>query len=225
MITDHEPTPTPEVDADLLERLFGGTFYEVDLHEGTTRSPNQVRVIYLSTDIIRGIYEALHYEAGEAWRIILKNCGYLWGKRVYGEIEKDFELLTSKPIHHIALPEYVRLTEEYFSAHGWGKLSFNLDDAATYGIVRAQLTHSLFVNALPTVNGRVDAMIEGMLRGWFERISGREDLDCLEITCTRQNAGPYCEFVISASERIAKIETLVEERASPHAILARLREM
>lgn len=225
MMTDHEPTTAPALDEDLLRRLFGADLHQVDLREGTTRTPAETRVIYLSTDIIRGIYEALHYEAGEAWSVILKNCGSLWGRQVYAGLAGEFEMLSGKPLSQALLPDYLRISEAYFASHGWGKLTFLLEDATTYGIVRARLTHSLFVNALPTVNGRVDAMLEGMLRGWFESISGREDLDCLEITCARQNAGPHCEFVITSHERIAKITPLVEEKAAPDAILARLREL
>ncbi|OUD14172.1 hypothetical protein [Thioflexithrix psekupsensis] len=220
---------TPSIDAALLSGLnINGLFepaaYRFDLREGTVRAPTEVRLIYLSTDIIRGIYEALHYEAGEAWHVILKNAGYLWGKRLALSLEQEVKIMGLPPLVQMPVEQYIFLIEQYFNRHGWGVMQILLDDAPRYGIVRAVMTHSLFASALNHVEDRVDAMIAGMLRGVFESISGQE-LDCIEIVCARQSAAPACQFLISSQERILNIEPLVEDGVAAEAIVEQLRQL
>jgi predicted hydrocarbon binding protein len=213
----------PTLDAQLLERLLSKSNYHFDLVEGTVFNQAGVRVIYLSTDLIRGIYEAVHFEAGEAWSVILKNCGYLWGKRIFDTLQKEVELAISQPLGKLAVPSFVNLVENYFAQYGWGKMTIHLQDAPQYGIVRVTMTHSLFVSALTNLEECVDGMIAGMLRGLFERISG-QSLDCMEIACARRDAEP-CVFLISAPKRISGIEHLVKDRVSSNDILAQLRQL
>ena len=221
--------PTPVVDADILkdfpiQELFQDTAYRFDLREGTVVSSADTRMIYLSSDIVRGIHEALHYEAGDAWHIILKNAGYLWGKRLVSDLEKDMQMSSNLPLPKLPVNHFLQVIERYFSSHGWGKLKIYLDDAVQHGVIHVTMTHSLFASALNHVDARVDAMIEGMLRGIFEIISGK-DVDCVEIVCARQSASPACQFVISGAERIENIEALIEDRVEPTAIIEQLRAM
>jgi len=209
------------LEADVFERLFGDSGYHYDLVAGTVTNPANIRVIYFSTDILRGIYDALEYEAGGAWRIILHSCGYLWGKNVFNILEKEFKAIAGGELRRQTVGDYLCLLEQYFSLHGWGKLNIVLDDAPQYGIVRASLEYSLFADALGHVNEPVDAMIAGMLRGFFEKISG-QSLGCVEAACVRQGAA-RCEFLISGAERLRAIEDLLNQNIPLEAVLAHLR--
>ncbi len=217
-------TLTQSLIDDLFEQLFGLRQDQFDLHEGVITNPSDIRVIYLSADIIRGIYDALHYEAGESWGIILKSCGHLWGQRIAKLLEREVQLKAQRRLEAFTVAEYVALVENYFSHHGWGKLTIHLDDAADYGIVRATLTHSFFAATLTQVEGPVDFMIAGMLQGLFERLSGCE-LDCLELTSPRQNAAPASEFLITAPQRLASLETLIGEGVPFEVLLNQLRQL
>ncbi len=220
----HQPSgDLPRLDDEVLEKLFGEEHFQFDLREGTAFNTAQVRMIYLNSDIIKGIYQALNYEAGEAWKLILKNSGYLWGLRIYDSLNQQFRAANGHHLEQLSVADFVKFVEGYFSMHGWGKVKIHLDDAPHYGIIRVSMTHSLFAAVLHHVEDRVDAMIAGMLRGLFEKISGRE-LDCLEVTCACQEASPACEFVLTAPERIQIIEPLSDSGVGINAVLGQLRE-
>lgn len=212
----------PALEQHVLERLFGDQVYQYDLVGGTVKTPGNMRMIYLSSDIVRGIYEALSYEAGEAWKIILQSCGYLWGKNVFSSLGKDLKLVAHQDIGGLSVNAYLHLLEAFFANHGWGQVRFHLDDAPQYGIVRVSLRHSLFVEALNQVDDRVDAMIAGMLHGFFERISGNNELGCVEAQCARHGR-EQCEFLITAASRLERIEADIEEKADLQSLLAQLR--
>ena len=211
-----------QLQAQVLERLFGEDSYQYDLREGTVRTADNMRMIYLSSDIVRGIHQALTYEAGEAWRIILHSCGYLWGKNVFKTLSKDLKLMVQQDLKQLPVGDFTYLLEQFFSTHGWGRAKFHLDDAERYGIVRVSLRHSLFVEVLNQTEERVDGMIEGILHGFFEQISGDTELSCIEARCARLG-GSQCDFLISGAARLEKIEAGVEQGADLDTVLAELR--
>ncbi|MGZ8218415.1 hypothetical protein [Methylomagnum sp.] len=203
---------TPEA----LEKLFSDAAYQFDLAEGTIAGLSE-RVIYLTEDLILGIYQALTDEAGEAWGIILKSSGYLWGQRLALVLEKKTRAQFNRELGELAVEDYLALLEAYFAQHGWGRLKLWLDDAEPYGIVRASLGHSLFAASLRRDGEPVDFLVAGMLRALFERISN-QPLDCLQVTWAGTG-----EFLISAPDRIEAIASLVPEFRTVEDALARLR--
>lgn len=206
----------------VLTRMFGEEYYRFDLVAGEIFNPADVRIIYLSADIIRGIHEALSFEAGDAWKVILKTCGHLWSRRVAKSLAHEYRSIAEQDWDTLNVGQYVELLEAYFSRHGWGKVQIILDDAPEYGIVRVSLNHSLFATALNGVEGPVDFMITGMLQGIFEEISG-QTLEAVEVKVPGESA-QRSEFLISAPDRINSIESLTEEGAPLDDILERLRQ-
>ena len=202
---DHPEKIVPQV----LEAMFGPGAYGYDMKEGTVISATDNRVLYLSADLVRGIYQALEYETGEAWKLILKNCGYIWGKRISVSLGKELRVVIRDGLEDLSVHDYLNLIESYFASHGWGIAVVDLDDAQTYGIVRVSLKNSLFVHALDDVQGRVDYMMAGMLRGLFEAISGHM-LDCVQVCCERSNIAQASEFLISARGRIETLEASLD---------------
>lgn len=209
----------------VFEKLLGESGYFYDLKAGTVINYNGTRIIYLSTDIIRGIYEALYIEAGEAWKLILANCGYHWGKKLYDSFNKELQATNQTSLENFTVYDFTEFFEHYFNQHGWGKIKIHLEDASTYGIIRVSMTHSLFVDTLSHLRDRVDFMIAGMFRGIFEKISNHS-LDCLEVKCSARGAAPSCEFLITGQQRIRLLEPLIENDDPPlEKILAQLREL
>lgn len=195
-----------------LDRFFELSQKNYDLVDGTAINGAGTRLVYLPEDAIAGIYAALYEEAGPAWRLILKNCGIIWGRRVAENLNRELGLLYSTEQGALVVPEFVRLIERYFSSHGWGKLSINLEHAATKGVVLATLEHSIFVSVIDGKGEMVDPMIEGLLKSLFQEQAGQE-LDALEIACADKGA-PYCEFVISGMERLEPFVEKMEDGCS-----------
>lgn len=205
-----------------IDKLFADTVYHFDLTEGTVAGVAE-RIIYLTEDLVVGIHEALKHEAGEAWAIILKSCGYLWGRRLAMALEKKTRSLLSRDMGQLAVDDYLALLEAYFAQHGWGRLTLHLDDAESHGIVRASLRHSLFAASLKLRDQPVDFLIAGMLRALFERIGGCP-LECVQVIWARDGSETQpSEFLISAPERIEAIADSVSEFKTVEDALARLR--
>lgn len=206
----------------ILNQLFGDSTLNFNLSQGTVHSAAETRVIYLSSDIIRGIYDVLKYETGDAWSLILKNCGVIWGERVSISLDKELSVTGSQKLGALSVDSFIHLLETYFASHGWGKMKIYLDDAETNGIVRASLKNSLFADTLKHLNSPIEFMIAGMLQGIFSKISGH-DLACIQVSYETTGTA-NSEFVISAKSRIETLEQSgFAQELSPDEILARLR--
>lgn len=188
----------------VLDLMYATDACEYDLEGGKVTSATD-RVIYLSSDLIIGIYEALKYEAGEAWGLIFTNCGYLWGKREINRFKKELQIRIKEDIEQLSVTDFSTLIENYFSKQGWGKVKIHLDDADQYGIIRVNIQNSLFDANLGHVTGSVNYMIAGLLRAFFEYIS-QATLGCVETTWQRDGNKSNCDLLISGSVRIATLQ-------------------
>lgn len=203
-----------------LERFLSQETNRYDLLAGTAYNAAGSRIIYLSADVVKGIHQALLNETGPAWRLILKNCGILWGRRVALHLERELGLMFNANPSDLPVAEYLRLVEGYFSAHGWGLLQLDLSRAESRGIITATLDNSLFSEVLDDESSRVDFLVAGILRSLFVHISGQE-LDCQEIASARAGA-PRGMFVITSAARLEKVETRIENGEPADQVLAAL---
>jgi uncharacterized protein len=211
-----------QLSTQVMDRLFGDSSLNFDLNKGTVLSVTDARVIYLSSDILRGIYDVLKYETGDAWSLILKNCGIIWGERISASLDKDVHVTTNQKMGQLNVDGFIHLLESYFASHGWGKMQFYLEDAETHGIVRASLKNSLFAETLKHLNSPIEFMIAGMLQGVFSTISGH-DLSCIQVSYENTGA-ESSEFLISAKSRIDFFEQSgFAQELNPDEALARLR--
>jgi predicted hydrocarbon binding protein len=205
----------------ILQKIFTETAQTFDMKAGTVLSNTDVRVIYLSSDIIHAIYDVLKYEAGEAWALILKNCGIIWGKRIHSSLEKELYNSLEQKLGNLTVDSYIALLEAYFANHGWGKISFDLNHAQSDGVILATLTNSLFSNTLKNIDAPVDFMVAGMLQSIFASISEQE-LACIQIAYSHSDIDTS-EFIISGVSRIAHLETLKIHELTTNEALERLR--
>lgn len=211
-----------QITSQILEKLFGDNTLNYDLMQGTVKNATDVRIIYLSSDIIRGIYDVLKYETGEAWSLILKNCGVIWGERISASLDKEIQSTASQKMGQLDVNSFIHLLEAYFANHGWGKMRIYLDDAEQHGVIRANLRNSLFAQTLKHLNTPVEYMVAGMLQGIFSAISGHE-LSCIQVSY--ETTGPQAsEFIISGKARIESFEQSgFAQELSPDEAVARLR--
>ncbi|WP_394752537.1 hypothetical protein [Crenothrix sp.] len=220
--TVSNPQHSGQLSTQVLDKLFGDSSLNFDLNKGTVLSITDVRIIYLSSDVIRSIYDVLKYEAGDAWSLILKNCGIIWGERISASLDKEVNVVAQQKMGQLNVDSFIQLLESYFSSHGWGKMQFYLDDAETQGIIRAKLKNSLFAETLKHINTPVEFMIAGMLQGIFSTISGH-DLSCIQVSY-ETTGSDSSEFLISAKARIDTLEQSgFAHELSPNEALARLR--
>ena len=194
----------------VLEQVFGNSELSWDLAEGTVRGFKEVRVIYLSEDIIRGIYEALLHETGEAWSMILQTAGLTWGRRTTKLLDLQVEDIAPNGLTKLSVNDYFKLLQTYYQLHGWGLANFDLSRARSNGVIRVTLDDSIFVHSLSDLAEPVDHMIGGMLTGMFEIMSKRS-LGFAEVASPLLGA-PSTEFLITAPRRIEEIMPLIEDR-------------
>jgi hypothetical protein len=205
----------------ILEKIFGESAQTFDMEAGTVLSNTDVRVIYLSSDIIHAIYDVLKYETADAWSLILKNCGVIWGKQVSASLEKELQAAGSKRLGHLTVESYIGLLEAYFANHGWGKMRFHLDSAESHGVIRATLTNSLFASTLGHLDVPVDYMIAGMLQSIFSGIS-EQNLRCIQISYAYSDTDAS-DFIISGSDRVTHLEQFKIHELNTNEALERLR--
>jgi uncharacterized protein len=208
----------------VLNLMFAADYCDYDLEGGKVTGTTD-RVIYLSSDLIVGIYEALNYEAGEAWGLIFNNCGYLWGKREVERLKKELQIRIQQEMNQLSVKEFMTLIEGYFSKQGWGKVKIHLEDAQQYGIIRVNLKNSLFDANLGQVAGSVNYMIAGLLRAFFEYIS-QTSLGCVETSWQRNGDKTSCDLLISGSARITALQNQLNNTSIDiEEALGRLRVM
>lgn len=201
-----------------LMELFGSHETNYDVYGGTVRLEERERQVFITVETIYGLYKSLVEETADAWKVVLKSCGYTWGNRLVQRLDKD---LTARHAHGLAalnVDSFIDVIQSYFAYHGWGRLTINLDHAENAGIIALHLRDSIVTQALSAdTSGPVDFIISGMLRGIFEFIAGRE-LDCIQITCSRRTTTSQCEFLLSAPQRIATLESLAGQGSLDDAI-------
>ncbi|GAB5561963.1 MAG: hypothetical protein SynsKO_36100 [Synoicihabitans sp.] len=203
-----------------LDQFFEESGFSYDLTAGTVNNGASRRIIYVSSDLMRGIYQALHEETADAWKIIFQNCGRTWGKRVAETIDKELVGSGRTAQAELPLDGYTRFIEAYFYQHGWGALKMDLSHAANHGLVVATLENSYFVEVLNDVDDQVDSLLAGILQGFLEHISGAQ-LGCTEIGCARRGEA-HCTFAITDQGRLDAIDSKVGSTA-PEQIINELK--
>ncbi len=199
---------TDRIGIDRLDQLVSHTACTFDLYEGTVVDPSGTRVIFLCTDIMRGIHAALSYEAGPAWKIVLKRCGQLWGKRMFRTLNQQAQTVVQRRIDKISVEDFLAQLAAMLNFGGWGLIEFDLNTAPRHGYLRATLRNSVFSDALSELREPVDFMMAGMLGGLFSEIA-REELDGIEVSSPLTGSDSSL-FLISSAARVGALEELHE---------------
>ena len=202
-----------------LEEALDPSTSAWNLRQGTVRSPEDRRIVFLSTDMVRGIRQALEWETGEATELILRTCGRRWGGRTARALEATVEERTGKPPGELSLDAYLTLLEEFVARAGWGLFSVDLAHAESHGVLVARLENSFFEAAFPEAEGRIDTLFAGLLEALFSRIAGQE-LGAVQLDPSGTEGGP--RFLISGAARIDDAAEQLEDGEPAARVLARL---
>lgn len=183
-----------------LDRLLDDQGFQYDLRQGVFYNPASTRCCLLSTDLLRGIYVALNEEAGEAWTVILKNCGSIWGERLARRLDRELRAMFEIELGQISVPRFLECMHDYFAFHGWGDLQIQIEHTVSRGIVEATLRDSIFLDVVDDREFMVDWLMAGILGSLFSYLS-QQKLDAVQTACASQGA-PFSQFLISSQERI-----------------------
>lgn len=195
------PPPEDLLSAAAFDRLFGD------------------QVLGLPEDFTHALHHVMEAEKSGAWPRVLARCGNAYGRRIAAAFDRTLAGLGQAALAEQPLEACVALIERHCATHGWGAVKLDLTNASTHGIVVARLEHSYFVELLHSASHFTDALLAGLLQGFFEQVSGQE-LTCIEVACAARGA-PHCTFVIGAAEQLAPVAPLIG-RATADAILAKL---
>ncbi|MEO0797116.1 MAG: hypothetical protein AAFX93_18335 [Verrucomicrobiota bacterium] len=191
-----------------LNRILDSETFSLDVVEGVVRNPAQTRVVYFSEDIIKGVHAGLVEETGPAWTTIMQNCGRLWGERLSERLDRELSSMSNTSLGELPIGDFNKYLQNYFSIHGFGKLLLDVGLTQEHGIVICRLENSFFAQVLRDEKGMVDFLLAGTLEVLISKLSNH-DLGCIEVASERR--GDECGvFLISSSNRIAKLEPLVE---------------
>jgi hypothetical protein len=212
-----EKTLPPGSDlADLLD-LFDDSHLNYDLREGVIYNRASTRLCLFTSDLLRGIYQAVSEESGDAWRVIFKNCGRIWGQRVIRRLRVEVSKLGMPSFEELSVEDMMLLLEDYFRFHGWGLMRLNPSLMATRGIVQAELEDSLFAEVIED-QPEPDAMVSGMLAAMLSEL-GRADLDCVQTADSNTAPDGVSRFLISGRGRITQARELAQSGRNHAEIL------
>lgn len=193
-----------------LVDMFEQQLAQHDLRQGTARTPRGTREIYLSTDVLRGVHQALSFEAGEAWGLVMHRCGQMWGERVTRRLWDEAVQHAGTAPDDLGVEPFLAWMRDWFRRSGWGDTVFDLRDAEAHGVVWVTLHFSLFREALDPCPDRADFLVSGLLGAFFGKVASQQ-LDAVELP---PGADPTVVlFAVSGVERIEAVREAIDEGA------------
>ncbi len=205
---------------ELLE-LYHESQLNYDLREGVIYNRASTRLCLFTTDLLKGVYQAVRHESGDAWSTIFKNCGRVWGRRVIHRLRKELDKNELPSIDDLSTEHVMLLMENNFRFHGWGDLELDASLMDTRGFITAVMAESLFAEVIEEGEKQADAMITGMLASIFSEISAA-DLDCAQTDSARLSPRNVSRFIISGRKRIEKVQSLVDDGVGHDEIVKQL---
>jgi predicted hydrocarbon binding protein len=203
-----------------LDRLIDTHRFARDAATGTVTNPAGIRVAGTPAEFLRSLRVVLEKEPAGTWKAVLRAASRHAAAQIAAHLDAEFERLGQPTLSALPLDACLVLIERYLALHGWGRVRFDVADAAEHGFIVARVEHSFAVDALATVEDFVDPLLAGMLQGFVEHISG-QPLGAEEIACARRGA-TGCTFVITAQERLDSIAAAIGVEP-PEALLAKLK--
>lgn len=201
-----------------LDNFFDETRMVFDLVGGMIWNPAKTRVIVLSTDLLTGVYTALVDEAGDAWKLILKNCGAIWGQRVARRLDNECSMIMGSRLGDMPLADYLRFMSNYFVFHGWGRFALDVSHAQESGIVEATLHESIWAGIVRDPENMADPMVAGITASLMSAIAGTP-LDCVQTACLTKGA-ECSRFLITSAARLESVESRIANGESHEEIVA-----
>jgi predicted hydrocarbon binding protein len=209
----------------LSETASGGNFYaegtycHTDVRRGVTRTRTGVRLVTLTTDFLVGFRRAIVDECGPAADTVFAACGRKWGGFLAKRFETEMEAFHGRPLHEMSLAKVQALLADLFSHHGWGTVRADLT-RHDQGLIVVTAEEPIFASLSGPAEKPVDALLAGILAGFFGTLFGR-DLDCVQTACKARGEAAS-KFVLGLTPRLAGARGWVDSGKNHEQVVAEL---
>ncbi len=144
--------------ADLVkdQRLRGNYFafnayITGDFEAGLLENRRGDRLLALPQTLIQAIYSGIEKETGQAFGLVLANCGRWWGKNFYARFVEQLNEYYNKLLNEMEMVEFIQCLKQCWKSHGWG--TFDLDmNYYNQGFIVVKIWNSAFAQQAPKVN-------------------------------------------------------------------------
>ena len=203
-------------------------YINVDIHSGLMESRGGYRLAAFPDALLRAIYSGLHYEAGQASRVILSNCGQQWGQEFYRRFEMEISEYFEQPLAELPLAVLLDSLQDLWATHGWGSLLVNLE-YEQYGVIEISLTGSGFAQAAKEAMADPEQgqcsepschLESGILASLFTALAGRS-LHCVQTLCESMGAESN-RFLVSTPERLRPVPDWIRQGIPHEEVVSRL---
>ncbi|MGQ9838627.1 MAG: V4R domain-containing protein [Cyanobacteriota bacterium] len=195
-------------------------YLQSDLESGLLKSRHGDRLLALPEALLRGIYSGLEYETGQAARLVLRNCGRMWGKEFFKRFAQELSDYYQKPLAELEMGLFLQSLGQAWKTHGWGVIEIDW----TYkdqGVLVISIRNSPFAALTPSHFTRPMGFLEaGLLGTWFSQLTGQE-LICVQTTSEALGAKSNL-FVLSTATRLKDGEAWVDSGLSHDQVLEKL---
>ena len=190
-----------------------------DFEAGLLENRRGDRLLALPQTLIQAIYSGIEKETGQAFGLVLANCGRWWGKNFYARFVEQLNEYYNKPLNEMEMVEFIQCLKQCWKSHGWG--TFDLDmNYYHQGFIVVKIWNSAFAKQAPKVNKPVCFFETGILSSFFSQLTGRE-LQCLQTTC--ESLGADCNhFVLGLAQRLKPAEAWIQEALEHETIMNQL---
>jgi predicted hydrocarbon binding protein len=195
-------------------------YVQSDLESGMLTSRHGDRLLALPKAFIQALYSGLEYETGQAARLVLRNCGRMWGKEFFRRFATELTDFYLKPLPELEMGLFVQNLNQAWKTHGWGVLTVDWNHK-DQGILVIRISNSPFAAMTPAHHTRPMGFLEaGLLSTWFSQLTGRS-LACVQTAS--ESLGADCNlFIITAEDRLKEGEAWVDAGLTHEQILEKL---
>jgi predicted hydrocarbon binding protein len=183
-------------------------YFRTDVAKGVTRTPTGTRICALTGDFMLGFRDALIYECGKSYRLVMKNCGKRWGKQFALRFDKEMSNYFGGNLAELSVGMVHACLADAFNYHGWGRLRIDLSQASA-GLIQAEITDSFLPAIVKESDRPADLLMTGLLAALFSHFA-RAELDAVQTDCPTRGADAS-RFIIAAPSKIEEIEKWLDE--------------
>ncbi|MCX7699908.1 MAG: hypothetical protein N2039_03440 [Gemmataceae bacterium] len=175
-------------------------FFRFEPNLGAIHTVHGQRVLLTTGNFIRALTEGVASQGSRDAQAVLERLGRAWAEATFRDfvprVEQEFEIHFDK----MGLGMVLETWWWPMRAAGWG--SWHVDFRhARRGLVRINLSESMFVRALGRMGQPVCGWYSGMFAGVFSRLA-RRDLAAVEVSCVAATSEASCTFLVGTPTRV-----------------------
>jgi uncharacterized protein len=204
-------------DEHLLGNYFAPDAYiKGDFEIGLLENRKGSRLIAMPQTLMKGIFDGLDKEVGQASGVVLYNCGRWWGKNFYRRFLEEISSFYGKPMLEMPTIEFLQCLKQCWKAHGWGTIAFDFNYYQK-GFIVIQTCYSAFAEAAGSSSSFSCSAEAGILSSFFSQLTGK-NLQCVQTACESLGADKNY-FILGLSDRLNNAEKGVDKGLTHQEIM------